>query len=164
MGHRRPGPEPKTPETRRRRNADPVAGSDGWVELDPSKRAGAPPSLPAWLPDLGEDADALYRQLARLPQARVWLDSEWFLLQLALPLIKKYLQRPGSESFKALTAALSPSLKLTSDDLAKARMRWKKKDIEQGKPAEGEPSTAPVAARRRSLVVHDGGAGAVDAS
>jgi hypothetical protein len=160
---RRPGPPPKEPAARLRRNRDtvtgaakpsakptkkppakrtrraaaasqtPIIGIDGWVSIPPGPRTAPAPKLPGWLP-VGESAKA-YAELAKLPQAKAWLTSEWTLLQLALPLLDTYLGKPGSESFKAIVTALGPALKLTSDDLAKARMR-----IADIMPAEAPPA------------------------
>lgn len=157
---RRPGPPPKEPSTRVRRNKDttvsapakprtlkaapgptksiarkpttraaraaarqtPVVDGDGWTSIPPGARTAKPPAISAWL-SIGFTAEEAYAEFAKLPQAKAWLESEWKLLQLSLPLLERYVARPGSESFKALVSALGPALKLTSDDLAKARMR-----------------------------------------
>lgn len=154
---RRPGPAPKQPEQRRHRAVDPVVGGDGWTEIAREPSTDPAPALPSWLPPV-ESAEQVYAQLAALPQARAWLDSEWFLLQLSLPLVERYLQRPGSENFKAIVTALGPGLKLTSDDMAKSRQRFKREqDSQQAQ------SVRRAAASRRGLTVVDGGTDAVEA-
>lgn len=123
-------------------------GDDGWTLVPPGKRVGKVPELPDWLHLTGQGAQ-VYAELARLPQSKVWLESEWLLLQLSLPLMERYLSRPGSESFKALFSALSSSLKLTTDDLARARMKIAKPPAEA---ASVSPSVTNIASRRKRLL------------
>lgn len=72
---------------------------------------------------MSEQTLAFYAELCRLPQRRAWAEGDWVALWSALPLVDRYLARPGSESFKAWTSALWPALRVTSDDLAKARVK-----------------------------------------
>lgn len=119
---RRPGPPPKDPSQRRRRNVDPVVGRDGVTVVDPSPVSAKPPTLPSWCV-VSPRTQAFYAALCRLPQRRTWGDGDWLALWVALPLVDRYLERPGSESFKAWTAAVFPVLRVTTDDLAKARVQ-----------------------------------------
>jgi hypothetical protein len=126
----------------------PVVDADGWTTIPPGARTAKPPKLPIWLPQ-NMVAELVYDELAKLPQAKAWMESEWKLLQLALPLLERYLARPGSESFKALVTSLSPALKLTADDLAKARMRIAVPAVQES----SAPSAAVtnIASRRERL-------------
>src|SRR5690349_13578018 len=99
MGGRRPGPAPN--ENHRHRTADPfVAKGDGWTEIGAEPYAGPVPEIPAWV-TCSDAAREVYRELARLPQAATWGPGTWLQLHMALPLVGRYLERPGSENFKA---------------------------------------------------------------
>ncbi|MCK2242331.1 MULTISPECIES: hypothetical protein [unclassified Crossiella] len=120
---RRPGPAPKDPADRARRNADPLlAGGSDWTELPDTPYAGQVPEIPEWV-DVGAVGHAFYARLAELPQAAAWSPGDWLSLQLALPLVERYLARPTAEVFKAVTAGLGAGLGLTSADLARLRRR-----------------------------------------
>lgn len=120
---RRPGPAPKPAEQRRRRNVDPVVGKDGATRIDAAPVEDPAPELPGWC-RVSAVTVAWYEDLCRLPQRRVWSEGDWLALWAALPLVDRYLTRPGSESWKAWTASVFPALRVTSDDLAKARVRF----------------------------------------
>lgn len=141
---RRPGPQPKDASQRRRRNVDPVVGRDGVAKIDPSPVVDAAPGLPEWC-DVSGRTLAFYRELCRLPQRRVWTDGDWLALWSALPLVDRYLTRPGSESFKAWTSALFPALRITSDDLVKARVK-----ISEPDEVETPPEVAVMDAYRKA--------------
>ncbi|WP_433662460.1 hypothetical protein ACQPW1_10080 [Nocardia sp. CA-128927] len=124
MAGRRSGPAPKNPEDRQRRNADPLLGIDGWTEIESTPNEGDVPEIPEYI-DVGPRGRAIYEQLASLPQARLYGPGTWFQLWMTLPLIERYLSRPGSENYKAVTTTLGAALRLTEDDLQRARVRIK---------------------------------------
>ena len=106
MGGRRPGPAPN--EKHRHRNPDPFVSKDGWTEIGDAAFDGAIPEIPAWV-RCTDEARAVYAELARLPQAATWGAGTWLQLHLSLPLVGRYLQRPGSENFKAIISTLGAS-------------------------------------------------------
>lgn len=126
---RRPGPPPKDASQRRRRNADAVVGRDGMVTVDPSKVLTKAPELPAWCV-VSPRAELFYRALCRLPQRRLWTDGDWIALWASLPLVDRYFERLSAEAYKAWTSALFPALRITSDDLAKARVKLAESDAQ----------------------------------
>ncbi|WP_147129548.1 MULTISPECIES: hypothetical protein [Nocardia] len=65
----------------------------------------------------------LYAELARLPQARLWGPGTWLELHLSLPAASRYLGGGSSEGLKALISAWGVGLRLTEDDLTKARIK-----------------------------------------
>jgi len=142
MAGRRPGPAPKNPQERQRTNADPVLGRDGWTEIADVPFAGVVPELPGWC-SVGATGRAVYEELARLPQAALWGPGTWLQLHLSLPLVERYLSRPGSENFKAIVATLGAGLRLTEDDLQKARVRVRS----QAEAGVVDPAVAASAAK-----------------
>lgn len=121
---RTPGPAPKNPDERLRRNPDPKVGDDGWTLVRPDGRVTNVPDVPAWLQGMvGPVTTAFYLELAQLPQATTWGPGDWLMLHASLPLLDRYFTRPGSESYKAWTAVLDPGLRITSDAMQKARLR-----------------------------------------
>lgn len=145
MAGRRPGPAPKNPEDRARTNSDPLVGRDGWTEIADAPFDGAVPDIPGWAA-VGEVGTAIYAELSKLPQARLWGPGTWIQLHLALPLIERYLKRPGSENFKAIVSTLGAGLRLTEDDLQKARVRVK---------AAAQIAASSPEAKRSAAVVTD---------
>jgi hypothetical protein len=147
MGGRRPGPAPA--ENHRHRAADPFVAKDGWTQIAPEPFAGEVPEIPVWV-NCTDEARAVYAELARLPQAATWGPGTWLQLHLSLPLVGRYLQRPGSENFKAIVSTLGAGLSLTELDLQKARITIKRADEDEA----GSGSAASVSslqARRRKL-------------
>ncbi|MBF6085209.1 hypothetical protein IU485_27965 [Nocardia cyriacigeorgica] len=122
MAGRRPGPPPKPPEQRARTNADPYTSGDGWTEIPPDPYDGDVPPIPAWVP-CSDEARALYAELAALPQARLWGPGTWLELHLSLPAATRYLNTGSGEGLKALLSAWGVALRLTEDDLTKARIK-----------------------------------------
>ncbi|MGS2809408.1 phage terminase small subunit [Nocardia sp. MW-W600-9] len=141
MAGRRSGPPPKNPEDRARRNADPLTGADGWTEIDPTPNDGEVPEIPEWI-TVGAIGRAVYDELAALPQARLYGMGTWVQLWMTLPLIERYLSRPGSENYKAITSTLGAALRLTEDDLQRARVRIK--PVIDDQADEDGTSDAPV--------------------
>ncbi|WP_109523680.1 MULTISPECIES: phage terminase small subunit [Nocardia] len=138
MAGRRSGPPPKNPKDRARRNGDPLlAGADGWTEIPSTPNDGEVPEIPEWV-TVGPVGRAIYTELASLPQARLYGQGTWIQLWLTLPLIERYLTRPGSENYKAVTGTMGAALRLTEDDLQRARIRIKDEiDEEPVAPTEG---------------------------
>jgi len=138
------------PEQRQRTNADPVVGGDGWTEIERAPFVGEAPALPEWLADVSGEAVAIYRELAGLPQAATWGPGTWFELHLALPLIERYLKRPGSENFKAIISTLGAGLRLTEDDMQRGRLRWRSAQDEDD-DGEVPSGVSDIAERRKRL-------------
>lgn len=135
MAGRRPGPAPKNPEARARTNADPFVGGDGWTQIDGDPNEDYP-EVPTWVPQLRPETYALYEQLAQLPQAKTWGQGTWMELHLTLPLLDLYLQKRGSEAFKAIITTLGAGLSLTEMDMQKARIRVRDLEIEAEQASE----------------------------
>lgn len=68
-----PGPPPKDPGSRRRRNADRT--QDPLIRLPRAGRTGATPAWP--LSEASDDEIALWRELWRTPQAAAWEKLGW---------------------------------------------------------------------------------------
>lgn len=154
-GGRRPGPAPS--EQRRRRNADVVLpAGEGWTEISGDAWEGDVPAIPGWV-EVGDAARAVYGELARLPQAATWGPGTWFELHLALPLVDRYLARPGSEGFKALVSAFGAGLALTELDMQRARIKVKPEPVDSagvGGAGEGGGNVSRMDDRRRRLTEH----------
>lgn len=148
MAGRRPGKPPV--ENHRHRNLDPVVGRDGWTEITPEPFAGEVPEIPAWV-DCSDEARLVYAELARLPQAVTWGPGTWLSLHLTLPLVGRYLSRPGSENFKAIVQTIGSSLALTEADLAKARIKVKTPDPEEPESSAGGSRVTNLQSRRQRL-------------
>lgn len=154
MSGRRPGPPPKDPEDRVRRNDDPVVGADGWVEIDPTPNDDAPPAIPEWVGEISEAARIIYRELATLPQARLWGAGTWLQLHMSLPMFDKYMEKPGGDGLRTLVNIWGVSLRLTEDDMQKARIKMKRELDEEAEvtgPA-GVNNVVSLAERRNALV------------
>lgn len=143
MAGRRSGVPPKQPHERirARDHRDPYLATDGWTELPDAPFDGDIPDIPEWI-TVGARGQMIYEELARLPQARLYGRGTWLELQLTLPLIERYLSRPGSENFKAIVSTLGAALRLSEDDLAKARVRIATE--EELAEETGEPGTKVV--------------------
>jgi hypothetical protein len=148
MAGRRPGVPPN--ENHRHRNVDPVVGRDGWTEISPDPFAGAVPEIPSWV-DCSDEARLVYAELARLPQAATWGPGTWLSLHLTLPLVGRYLSRPGSENFKAIIQTIGASLALTESDLAKARIKVKVPDPDLPESQSQGPKVTTLQSRRQRL-------------
>nr|WP_296763841.1 hypothetical protein [Rhodococcus sp. (in: high G+C Gram-positive bacteria)] len=151
-----PGPAPKNPEDRIRRNSDPLTDANGWTEIDPSPNDGAIPPIPPWSsqdPIVG----GIYAELGKLPQARLWGPGTWFEIHLTLPIMEKYLEKPSSEAFKTILAAWGSGLRLTEDDMQRARIRVRKElsAEEQELAIKGNPKVASINRRERLLQQQD---------
>lgn len=154
MAGRRPGPAPKNPEERQRTNADPVIGADGWTEVPDSPNEGEVPPIPEWVGEISEAARVVYDELASLPQARLWGRGTWLQLHLSLPMFDKYLEKPGGEGLRTLVGIWGVSLRLTEDDLQKARIKMihELDEAEAAAAAAGNPKVASMAERRNRLL------------
>ncbi|MFE5290196.1 hypothetical protein ACFRAQ_35035 [Nocardia sp. NPDC056611] len=154
MAGRRPGAAPKQPHERARTNKDSIIGGDGWTELTDEPFDGDIPPIPEWI-DVGSRGRAIYEELARLPQARTYGPGTWLTLHMTLPLIERYLSRPGSENFKAITSTLGAALSLTELDMQRARIRVKPVEDELDEAVAGE-KVVPMAAARRARLLNSG--------
>lgn len=147
---RRPGPAPKP--GRERRNEDSLLGGSGeWREAPNAPLNGAVPSVPEWVTASLKNPDATlaaYEVLAKLPQAALWTGGDWFSVWLTLPLLDRYLARPGSEGFKAILSGLGAGPGLTEADLLKLRRRL----VEPATEAAEDEQTAPPPPRRLRAV------------
>ncbi|KZM71073.1 hypothetical protein AWN90_41900 [Nocardia terpenica] len=129
-----------------------IAG-DGWTELPDEPFDGSVPPIPEWI-DVGSRGRAIYEQLARLPQARTYGAGTWLTLHMTLPLIERYLSRPGSENFKAIVATLGSALSLTELDMQRARIRVKPVEDEAEVTASPGEKVVPMAAARRARLMN----------
>ncbi|PBC38481.1 hypothetical protein CJ179_38405 [Rhodococcus sp. ACS1] len=150
MGAR--GPAPKNPEDRIRRNADPIADANGWIELERTPNENDVPPIPVWV-ECSEQARMIYEEITKLPQARLWGPGTYFEIHLALPLLDKYLEKPGSDGFKTIVSAWGAGLRLTEDDLQRARIRFKKEiDPDELEDAKKDPKVIDMKNRRDRLL------------
>ena len=147
----RPGPAPKDPSQLARPKPDAVVGIDGWTEIEPGPNDGEIPPIPEWV-EPSPRAEAIYQYLMSLPQARLYGPGTIWELWLALPLIEKYLSKPGVESFKGLVTALGTALRLTEDDMAKGRVKIKAiTEDDDDSPRPMDPKVSRLADRRKRL-------------
>lgn len=100
---------------------------DGWQVIDPTADFDVP-EVPSWI-DVSPRTMAIYEHLTSLPQAQLYGGGTYFELWMALPVIERYLARPGIETYKGLVAALGTALRLTEDDLAKAKIRMVEAEV-----------------------------------
>lgn len=162
MAGRRPGPPPKNPEERLRTNVDPVIGVDGWTEIPDAPNDGDVPAIPEWVGEISEAARVVYEELATLPQARLWGRGTWLQLHMSLPMFDKYLEKPGGEGLRTLVGIWGASLRLTEDDLQKARIKMVR-ELDQAEleaAAVANPKVASMAERRKRLLNPEGESGA----
>lgn len=154
MAGRRPGPPPKDPAQRQRTNADPVIGADGWTEIPDAPNDGEIPPIPEWIGEISEAARVVYQELASLPQARLWGPGTWLQLHLSLPMFDKYMEKPGGEGLRTLVGIWGVGLRLTEDDLQKARIKMRKQldEDELAEAAKNNPKVASMADRRKRLL------------
>jgi hypothetical protein len=149
MAGRRPGTAPIP--TPRHTAPDPfLRAGDGWTEISTEPYSGPVPEIPDWV-RVGPDARRVYMTIATLPQAATWGAGTWLELHLSLPLIEKYLTRPGSESFKALVSALGAGLSLTELDMQRARIQAKAPQADDDENGEVLPAVARISDRRKRL-------------
>jgi hypothetical protein len=128
-----------------------VRPGDGWREISDQPYSGTVPEIPEWV-RVGPDARRVYISLAALPQAATWGPGTWLELHLALPMIDRYLSRPGAEGLKALCSTLGAGLSLTELDLQRARIQLKHRDDGDEQPVEVDsPKVTSMAARRARL-------------
>lgn len=133
----RPGPAPKDPSQRKRTNTDQFLPDGEWTRIPNEPYDGEIPEIPMWV-DLPEDSPArmYYADLMTLPQARLWQQGDLMNLWVALKYVDLYLTgKPSADGMKSIASMLNLPLRLTSDDLQKARVAWKK---EQEEAAEEE--------------------------
>lgn len=152
MAGRRSGPPPKNPEDRQRRNADPLVGADGWTEIPSTPNDGEIPEIPEWV-TVGAVGRAIYAELAALPQARLYGIGTWIQLWMTLPLVERYLSRPGSENYKAIVTTLGAALRLTEDDLQRARVRIKDPEPEEVQASDAGAPVVSFAEERRARLL-----------
>lgn len=152
MAGRRSGPPPKNPEDRLRRNADPIVGADGWTEIPSTPNDEEIPEIPEWV-SVGSTGRAIYDELAALPQARLYGLGTWIQLWMTLPLIERYFSRPGSENYKAIMSTIGASLRLTEDDLQRARVRIKDPVDEEPVDTNGGAPVVSFAEERRARLM-----------
>jgi hypothetical protein len=121
MARRRgPAPEPGSLGDSR------YGGTGAWVDVpDIPRDLDTVPPLPEWIAGTLKSPATIsaYEALARLPQAAVWTAGDWLIVHLSMPLLDRYLTRPGSESYKALLAGLGSGPGLTTSDLLKLHRR-----------------------------------------
>lgn len=149
----RPGPAPKDPSARKRTNADPFLEDGEWTKIPYEPNDGEIPSIPMWV-EIPDDSPArmYYNDLMLLPQARLWRSGDIMNLWMALPYIHKYLTTsPGAEGMKAIASTLNLPLRLTADDLQKARVAW-----EKDQEAVAEEEAVKLAANVTSIAKREG--------
>ncbi|MEV5592226.1 hypothetical protein [Streptomyces sp. NPDC052496] len=141
------GPLPKDPSQRRRRNADPVAGT-----VLPAGGPGGPtPELPG-----GHDTRTLawYETWRSSPQAATFLATDWQRLHMLAQLVEQYWQEPKKELLSEIRLN-EAALGGTAAD--RVRLRWtvaEEEPADQRRPA--AKSKAVTSRRDRVLRVVDG--------
>lgn len=151
-----PGPAPKNPEDRVRRDTSPLTDSNGWTEIDGTPNDAEPPPIPPWSSH-DPIVAGIYAELAKLPQSRTWGPGTWFEIHLTLPIMEKYLEKPTSDAFKTILQAWGSGLRLTEDDMQRARIRVRKEltEAEQEAAIKGNPKVAQIDRRARLLAEQD---------
>lgn len=148
----RSGPAPDPNALRRDRKADQA----GWTTLPAEGRQGPPPSWP--LDDVPTEREwATWTQFWAKPQAVVWERDQ--IVEPVAMFVRQYLEgmeRKASAENRKTVRMMFADLYLTSDSLARARMRIATDEVEE-KRTEKEP-TAPKSARDRLTVVDGSGA------
>ncbi|AXH70399.1 hypothetical protein HOT75_gp011 [Gordonia phage Daredevil] len=140
------GPAPKDPSQLQGHYSAAKLAGDDWEEIDPDKVVEAP-EIPDWI-DASPRAVAIYEYLTSLPQSQLYGAGTYFELWMSLPLIERYLSRPGGETYKTLVSTLGTALRLTEDDMAKARIRMVKADEQTDDPSETSEQNARVIAMK----------------
>lgn len=146
-----PGPPPKSPETRRRRNAGPAE-----TLLPKAGRSGQPPKWP--LEGSPSSAEAsLWRDLWATPQAVPWLQLGWTrIVARYCRLTVESEKRDAPASLLAEVRQLEDRLGLTP--MAMRRLMWKIDDRDET-GAKRDERRAASPARQRFRVVDDAVAG-----
>ncbi|AOE43701.1 hypothetical protein SEA_SPEEDDEMON_120 [Gordonia phage SpeedDemon] len=143
MGAR--GPAAKDPSELTGHHSKSVLAGDGWEEIDPDAAVPEAPELPDWVEttDVGR---AVYDYLTSIPQAQKYGPGTHWVLWMSIPLIERYLAKPGSENYKAILSTLGSALRLTEDDLARARIRMVSAAEASDDPSETSQQNAKVIA------------------
>ncbi|MBM4707919.1 hypothetical protein GS982_01370 [Rhodococcus hoagii] len=153
MSGKRPGPPPKNPEDRVRRNDDAVVTDiHGWQEISPEPYDGDVPDIPAWVGEVSEAAKMIYAELSALPQARLWGPGTWLQLHLSLPMVDTYFNKPGGDGLRTLVNIWGSGLYLTNDDMQRARIRVRDKISEDADEVPADPKVISMEDRRKRLL------------
>lgn len=149
-----PGPAPKDPDERRRRNKDPMEGVA--VELPPEDCAEIPdmplhPEHPTgeWHPYSVEFWDAL----ANSPQAKLWISTDWQHLRETLRIYERWMRCQSSTDYVSLERAVRSRTGLmgyTFGDRQKLRIKSKAAPQDQHGNPTGPRSQMGTGNRRRN--------------
>ncbi|QDF15373.1 hypothetical protein SEA_MOLLYMUR_12 [Gordonia phage Mollymur] len=143
MGQR--GPAGKDPSELTGHHSKSVLAGDGWEEIDPNAEVPEAPPIPPWVP-VGPAGQLVYEYLTSIPQAQKYGPGTYWELWLSIPLIERYLEKPGSENYKAILSTLGSALRLTEDDLQRARIRMVAAEQQADDPSETSQQNARVIA------------------
>jgi hypothetical protein len=134
-----PGPPPKDPAQRRRRNVDPV------VRKTISEPPTSYPSLPdatGYLPQTRK----WYRTWATSPQASRFLATDWQRLAMLAPLVDSYFLEPKATIFAEICKSESM---LGATEADRLRLRW---DVAEPK-APVKPAATPQDGARQEQIM-----------
>lgn len=141
-----PGPAPKPPEQRVRRNA-PLANT---VKLPAEGRRGDAPEWP-----MNDEAPDLWRQLWATPQAAAWERLGWTRVVARYCMVLLSVEREPTAGMLGEVRQLEDRLGLSP--MAMLRLRW---EIASDEVAEQRESTTKAKAPRLKVVAADAVAGA----
>lgn len=133
-----PGPVPKRPEERRRRNKE----SQPEVATVTPISTEAPRADANWHPR----AKALYESLVRSGQAQFYEPSDWEMAAVACEMLSRQLEgdKPNANMF-AVVMSIMTSLLATEGDRRRARLI-----LEHAEDAEAPPAVALMAKYRKA--------------
>lgn len=166
-----PGPAPKDPEQRRRRNADPMA--DVAVEIEDADRPDRPemPLHPGHPLEVWHDETvAFWDVVSASPQTKVWTTTDWRYLHETMIVHDRWMKAESETGWVNLERAVRSRqavLGMTDSDRRKSRLKINFKPTDASGQPTGPASRTP-AARGRGRVdpgrfeVLDGGQGRDD--
>lgn len=161
-----PGPPPKDPDERRRRNADPLDGHGVVLPVEDRPDRPDMPLHPAhptaeWHPD----TVAFWDVMADSPQAKLWGSTDWHHLKETIKVYERWVRAESSTEYVNLERAVRARTGLMGyayGDRLRLRMRSQTTATEADgqTPAQGAAGQHRSRGRRRDasrFEVHDGG-------
>ena len=134
-----PGPPPKDPSQRRRRNADPI----------PRKTLSEPPAEYPPLPNATgylPQTRKWYRTWATSPQAARFQATDWQRLAMLAPLVDQFHTDPKASLFEVIARAESG---LGATEADRLRLRW---DVQEPKAKQKPPASAGDSERQDQVM------------